>query len=283
MIQADIQAQRPGITEASRRSPAWLGAIAVLTALASALATFLVLGGMTPILPTHEVVVWVFSINAALVLLLVGIVTWQTRRLMRERRAGAAGAGLHIRVVSLFSLVAVLPAILVAIVASAILERGLDPWFTGSIKSLMTNTVEIAQAYRADQCRTLARETQLVAADLNRAKVLFDADRRVFRDFMTSRATFLGLPVAMIVKPDGTIVERVDIRALPGVVGPSSTTGVVPASTERTSTCSPPTCVGGTASSHCPSPRRAAVAVADAVTHARGSSTPLGAPVEPEE
>jgi two-component system nitrogen regulation sensor histidine kinase NtrY len=223
LIQADIRAQRPGITEASRRSPAWLGAIAVLTALASALATFLVLGGMTPILPTHEVVVWVFSINAALVLLLVGIVTWQTRRLMRERRAGAAGAGLHIRVVSLFSLVAVLPAILVAIVASVILERGLDPWFTSSIRDLMGNAVQIGRAYRESQCRSLAREVQLMAADVNRAKVIFDADRRVFREFMNSRATFLGFPLAMLVEPDGTVVEKVEPKALEGVPQPSQT------------------------------------------------------------
>jgi two-component system nitrogen regulation sensor histidine kinase NtrY len=206
----------------SGRGPGWIGAFTVGAALCSGLVTFLVLAGMTPILPTHDVVVWVLAGNVCLVLLLVGIVAWEGWTIVRARREGAAAAGLHVRIVALFSLVAAAPAILVAIVASAILERGLDPWFTGSIKSLMTNTVEIAQAYRADQCRTLARETQLMAADLNRAKVLFDADRRVFREFMTSRATFLGLPLAMIVKPNGSIVERVDIRPLPGVAGPST-------------------------------------------------------------
>ena len=109
---------------------------------------------------------------------------------------GAAAAGLHVRIVGLFSLVAVLPAILVAVVATVTLERGLDPWFTGSIKDLMGNTVAIARSYRELQCRTLARETQLMAADLNRAKVLYDADRKVFREFMNSRAVFLGFPVA---------------------------------------------------------------------------------------
>jgi two-component system, NtrC family, nitrogen regulation sensor histidine kinase NtrY len=204
------------------RGPGWIGAFTVGAALCSGLVTFLVLAGMTPVLPTHDVVVWVLAINVLLVLLLVGIVAWEGWTIMRARREGAAAAGLHVRIVALFSLIAAAPAILVAIVASAILERGLDPWFTGSIKSLMTNTVEIAQAYRDDQCRTLARETQLMAADLNRARILFDADRKLFRDFMTSRATFLGFPVAMIVKPDGTIVERVDIRSIPATTGPTT-------------------------------------------------------------
>ncbi|MGO4571681.1 ATP-binding protein [Microvirga sp. 2TAF3] len=221
MISQDIQAQRQA-TDVVQRSLGWLGPIAVLTALASALATFLVLAGATPILPTHNVVLWVFVLNGVLILLLLGIVAWQTKRLMRERRAGAAAAGLHVRIVGLFSLVAVLPAILVAVVATVTLERGLDPWFTGSIKELMSNTVEIARSYRELQCRTLARETQLMAADLNRAKVLYDADRKVFRDFMNSRALFLGFPFVEMLEPDGTVVEKLEAKPIEGVPRPSA-------------------------------------------------------------
>ncbi|MDB5511023.1 MAG: sensor histidine kinase, partial [Enterovirga sp.] len=189
-------------------------------ALCSGLVTFFVLAGMTPILPTHDVVVWVLLTNVVLVVLLIGIVAWEGWSLVRARRAGAAAAGLHVRIVGLFSLVAALPAILVALVASAILERGLNPWFAGSMKELMSNTVEIAQTYRAEQCRSIARETQLMAADLNRAKILFDADRRLFRDFMNARASALGFPVAMLVKQDAAVVERIDIREVPDLQPP---------------------------------------------------------------
>lgn len=164
-----------------RQGPGWIGAFSVGAALCSALITFLVLAGMTPILPTNDVVRWVLFVNLVLVILLLGIVAWEGWTLVRARRAGAAAAGLHTRVVGLFSLIAALPAILIALVASAILERGLNPWFTGSMRDLMANTVAIAQSYREDQCRSIARETQLMAADLNRAKVLFDADRKLFQ------------------------------------------------------------------------------------------------------
>ena len=216
MIDQDIIAERQ-TAEPSQTGLGWLGYGAVLSALASALATFLILAGATPILPTHNVVVWVFMLNGVLIAVLLGIVAWQARKLVRERRAGAAAAGLHVRIVGLFSLVAVLPAILVAAVATVTLERGLDPWFTGALKDLMNNTVSIARSYREMQCRTLARETQLMAADLNRAKVLYDADRNLFREFMNSRAIFLGLPLAMIVEPDGTVVERIEVKKLDNI------------------------------------------------------------------
>jgi len=211
---------QPG--RATRRGPGLIGAFAVAAALCSALVTFLVLAGLTPVVPTHEVVVWVLFTNALLVLALVGIITWESWELVRARFAGVAGAGLHVRVVGLFSLVAALPAILVAGVATATLNRALDPWFAGSLKALMSNTVEIAEAYRDSQCRTLARETQLMASDLNRAKILFDADRRLFSDFLSSRASLLGFPVAMIVDADGTVVENVELKAVPGLTPPSA-------------------------------------------------------------
>ena len=214
-------ATRTALPERPARLLAVVGPVAVLAALASALATFLVLAGLTPILPTHEVVIRLFAINAALVLLLIVIVAWQTRRLMRERRAGTAAAGLHVRVVALFSLVAVLPAILVAVVASVTLERGLEPWFTSSLRELVGNTVAIARAYRESQCRSLARETQLMANDLNRAKVIYDADKRVFHEFFNSRAISLGMPVAMLLEPNGTPVEKAEPKPLPNLPPPS--------------------------------------------------------------
>jgi two-component system, NtrC family, nitrogen regulation sensor histidine kinase NtrY len=113
-----------------------------------------------------------------------------------------------------FALAAGIPAILVAFVATITLERGLDPWFTGSIKSLMSNTVDIAKAYREAQCRTMARETSLMGADIDRARRLFDADKKLFHDFMLSRSVFLGFPMTMIVAPDMGVLERIDVKPL---------------------------------------------------------------------
>jgi two-component system, NtrC family, nitrogen regulation sensor histidine kinase NtrY len=212
----------PRLDNQSIRVSGILGSITVAAALSSALVTFLVLAGMTPILPTHEVVVWLLFLNSVLVVALLTLVIWESWSLFRARRRGTAAAGLHVSIVALFSLVAAFPAVLVAIVASVTLERGLDPWFTSSIKVLITNTVDIARAYRDTQCRMIVRETGLMAADLNRAKVLFDADRKLFRDFMMSRAVFLGFPVAMLINTDGTVVERIEIKPIENLTLPAT-------------------------------------------------------------
>lgn len=197
-----------------RRVSGWLGALVVVFALVSALVTFLVLSGATPIVPVHEVVIGVFVLNGFLILLLLIIVAFETAVLIRARRAGAAAAGLHVRIVGLFSIIAALPAVLVAVIATVTIERGLEPWFSDRMRDAIFKSVEVADAYAAGQCQSLGREIRVLADDLTRAKPAFDADRKWFENFLTARATALGVPVASIMRPPATVLVRANIDVL---------------------------------------------------------------------
>lgn len=220
IVVKDMRGKASSDEEIAATGPGWLGFVVVIAALVSALLSFLILSGLTPIKPTEAVTVNALAVNLGFILALGVIMAIQAKRLLRARRAGAAGARLHLRFVALFSGIATVPVVVVAIVASIALARGLEPWFSGWVGTLLQNTVEIAHEYRELQCRTLARETTLMAADLDRAKVLYDADPALFREFMRSRATFLGFPVALMVEPDGTIVEEIVNVPIPGLEMP---------------------------------------------------------------
>ncbi|WP_449376193.1 HAMP domain-containing protein, partial [Bosea thiooxidans] len=200
--------------EKSRRVSGWIGAIVVVPALVSALLTFLVLSGATPIVPVHEIVVGVFVLNALLILALLVIVAFEAAVLIRARKAGAAAAGLHVRIVGLFSIIAALPAVLVAIIATVTIERGLEPWFSDRMRDAVFKSVEVADAYAASQCRSLGREIRILADDLTRAKPAYDVDRKWFENFLTNRATALGVPVAAIMQPPDKVVVRANINVL---------------------------------------------------------------------
>jgi two-component system nitrogen regulation sensor histidine kinase NtrY len=211
-----------GTAESRPRGPGWIGTLTVLTALVSALGTFLILAGATPILPTHGVVVSVLLLNGVLVLLLIGIVAWEARSLVRARLAGAAGARLHGRIVGLFSLVATFPTVLVAIVASVTLERGLEPWFSDRVRDVIFKSVEVADAYATGQCQSLGREIRILVDDLSRARPAFEVDRRWFDGFLTSRATSLGLPVVRIMRSPTEVIARANIELLKDFSPPSA-------------------------------------------------------------
>src|SRR5581483_9478160 len=88
-----------------------LGLIAVALALLSAFLTFVVLANLTPVLPTHEVVVTLLLGNLITVFLLIAFVAREVWRILQARRRGRAASRLHVRIVTLFSVVAAVPAI----------------------------------------------------------------------------------------------------------------------------------------------------------------------------
>src|ERR1700722_3430685 len=124
-----------------------LAPFAVGLALLSAFLTFVVLTGLTRIQPTHEVAVSFMLMNGATILVLVGIIFREVWQVMQARRRGRAAARLHIQIVSLFSVIAVLPAVLVAVVANVTIDRGLDRLFSGPTREAIQNSLSIARAY----------------------------------------------------------------------------------------------------------------------------------------
>ncbi|MGY2049562.1 ATP-binding protein [Methylobacterium sp. JK268] len=209
--------------EAAPRGPGLLGALVVGVALALALATFLILVGATAIAPTHDVVVALLLGNVALVLGLVVVIAWEARVFLRARRANARVARLHTRIVGLFSLIATLPTILLAVVASITLERGLSPWFSDRMRNVVLMSVDVADAYLTNQCQSLAREARILSDDLTRARPAFEVERAWFESFLTARASSLGLPIARIMRSADETVARANIDILKNAPLPSAT------------------------------------------------------------
>ena len=189
-----------------------IGPLVVGFALVSATATFMVLAGLTPIVPTHNVVVSLLLVNAAAVFLLLGIIGREVWLIVQARRHRQAGAQLHVRIVRLFSVIAAVPAVLVAVVASVTLDRGLDRFFSERTRSVIANSLIVTEAYLTEHAQMLRGEIQAMAFDVARARPLFDQDRDRFRQFLTGQASVRGLPATMMIGPEHNIVERADIK-----------------------------------------------------------------------
>ena len=198
-----------------------IGAIAVGVALLSATATFLVLSGLTPIAPVHEVVVKLLLGNAATGLLLLAIIGREVWMVVRARRRGYAGSRLHVQIVGLFAVIAAVPTILVAVVASTTLDRALDRFFSTRTQAMIEQSLIVANAYVTEHFQAIRGEIMAMAYDLGRAKPMFDSDRERFRTFFTAQANARGLSAAMMIHSDGSTVERADVKMDKAIVLPS--------------------------------------------------------------
>jgi two-component system, NtrC family, nitrogen regulation sensor histidine kinase NtrY len=199
-----------------------IGAIAVGIALLSATATFLVLAGLTPIAPVHQVVVDLLLGNAVTGLLLLAIIGREVWVVVQARRRGRAGSRLHVQIVGLFAVIAAVPTVLVSVVASTTLDRGLDRFFSTRTRAMIEQSLIVANAYVTDHAEIIRGEVLAMAYDVGRAKPLFDENRDQFRQFLTAQAKGRGLSAAIIIRPDGSSVERADVTMAKPVVLPST-------------------------------------------------------------
>jgi two-component system nitrogen regulation sensor histidine kinase NtrY len=193
-----------------RKVMRFVGPLVVVAALLSALATFLVLAGLTPIPASHEVVLSLLGVNATAVLLLLAIIVREIWPVVQGRRRGRAGARLHVSIVSLFSVIAAAPAILVALVGSVTLDHGVNLLLQagGSIND--TNTV--AKIYGLEHLQMFRGETLAMAITVTRAKPLFDQDRDRFREVFVAQASLRGLPAAMLLDGEGKVLVRAEFN-----------------------------------------------------------------------
>ena len=184
-----------------------LAPFAIGLALLSAFLTFIVLTGLTRIEPTREVAVSFMLMNGATILVLVGIIVREVWQLTQARRRGRAAARLHVQIVSLFSVIAVLPAVLVAVVANVTIDRGLDRLFSGPTREVIQNSLIIARAYMQDHAQLIRGDILGMANDIAHARPLYDQDRKSFRELLTANAASRNLPGAMLIDKDRNILE----------------------------------------------------------------------------
>lgn len=199
-----------------------IGAIAVGVALLSATATFLVLAGLTPIDPVQSVVVTLLAVNAGTGLLLIAIIGREVWVVVQARRRGRAGSRLHVQIVGLFAVIAAVPTVLVAVVASTTLDRGLDRFFSTRTRAMIQQSLIVANAYVSEHLQAIRAEDLAMAFDVGRAKPLFDQDREQFEKFLTAQATGRGLSAAIIIRPDASTVARADVTMDKKIVLPST-------------------------------------------------------------
>ncbi len=212
-VEQAASAETALVAPAAKRGEArMLGPIAVGLALLSAFATFIVLADFTPISPTHNVVVTLLLVNATTVMLLLGVIVREVWQVVQARRTGRAAARLHVRIVGLFSIIAAAPAILVAIVASVTLDRGLDRLFSTRTRAAIENSLIVAEAYLRDHAQIVRADIMVMATDIARTKPVFEQDHEKLRQYLTFQASVRGLAAAIVIDKDLTVIARADLK-----------------------------------------------------------------------
>jgi two-component system nitrogen regulation sensor histidine kinase NtrY len=110
---------------------------------------------------------------------------------------------------------------LVSVVASTTLDRGLDRFFSTRTRAMIEQSMIVANAYVSEHAEAIRGDLLAMAYDLGRAKSVFDTDRDQFQKIITAQAAGRNLSAALLLKSDGSAVDKVGVTLDKKVVLPN--------------------------------------------------------------
>src|SRR5436309_10472766 len=137
------------------------------------------------------------------------MVLYSRRVAVRRAEEGGLGSGrLHVRLVALFSAIAAVPTVLVAIFASLLFQSGLEFWFSNCARHMLENTVQIARASYDAENERVASETVTMSGDLAQYLRLVPRDDPRFVEGFGRQVLNRNLSEAIIVNVGPDAVPR---------------------------------------------------------------------------
>jgi len=185
-----------------------LAILLTIVALVSAFATYAVITGSSPLGADTRTVLILLQIDLVVFLLLGLVVSRNLVGLWMERRRGQVGSRLHTRLVVLFSLIALAPAIVVSAFSAFFFNYGMENWFSERVRTAIIDSRAVADAYLKEHQQIIRGDVLSMARDLERALPLIDGNPRQFRRILAAQGLVRSLSEIYIFDGTGRVLAQ---------------------------------------------------------------------------
>ena len=201
----------------ARQVPTWASRIGLwrkitialaIAAPACGIATYLLLTGPQPVGAHPALVLPMLYLDLTLLLALAALVVKRLVEVWAERRRGLAGSRMQIKLVGLFSLIAIIPTIIVAVFSYLFFSFGVEAWFSDRVRTAISESVAVADAYVREHQQAIRADALSMASDLNHNASALSLNPQYLAPVLTAQAAMRGLTEAAIVDGNGKMLER---------------------------------------------------------------------------
>ncbi len=106
-----------------------------------------------------------------------------------------------------FILISSLPSLLIVIFSIVIFNYGIQKWFDNKILSLVNNSRNIAINYLNDYQKSIVKDLNLIANDLNRNKKILLSDNKKFKNYLIFQLNFRDVKNIYLINNKGELIE----------------------------------------------------------------------------
>lgn len=158
-----------------------------------------------PLAPDSGVVRLMTAGNLVLIVSLGGIIGYRLLRLWSSLRSGGAGSRLQTRIITVFSIVTILPSIIISVFAAILLNYGIESWFDERVSTALEESVAVAEAYLDEHKATLRADAIAMSADLERELLSAVTNPVFFNDLINGQTSLRSLAEAIVIQDEKVI------------------------------------------------------------------------------
>ena len=174
--------------------------------------TYLAMGPLR-LNPSSEGLRFLIFLDVFYILVISGVILRRIIKLKSAIKLSLNGAQLHLKLTVVFSLIALVPTILVAIFSTITLNFGLDGWFSDRVRLALSSSQAASEAYYIEKQDSLISDVVTFSEYVNRAKesgiLVDDSDLRELISKVQDNIQ-RGLKEVFVIDGSGTIRARGD-------------------------------------------------------------------------
>jgi two-component system, NtrC family, nitrogen regulation sensor histidine kinase NtrY len=155
-----------------------------------------------------------FNLNVIVLLLLVVLLFRNLVKLFFERKHKVLGSRFKAKLVLAFLSLSLIPAILIVIIASNVINRVIDQWFKPQVERPLDLALEVAQTYYQGQEAMALRHARYMADVVAREGFLGPAQRPVLTAYLNGQQERLGLAAITVFGRGGALIMHAKDPAL---------------------------------------------------------------------
>ncbi|OGL00266.1 MAG: hypothetical protein A3J45_03930 [Candidatus Rokubacteria bacterium RIFCSPHIGHO2_02_FULL_69_13] len=168
-------------------------------------------------LASNLLVFALFNLTLIVFLLLLVLLIRNLVKLFFERRQEVLGSKFKTKLVAVFLSLSLIPALLISIIASNLLNTSIEGWFKPQVEKPLDQALEVAQTYYQTLETTVLRHGRQLARVIARDRLLADDRREALAAYLVEQQESLGVAAISIFTPRGQELVHVKDPVLASV------------------------------------------------------------------
>ena len=185
------------------------GYLLSIVAFLSFVTTYVIFSTIAPFSSPPKILYVSLIVNLILLLSLAGLVIKEIVHVYTTKK-GAAASRLHKKIVSIFSIVAITPTIIVAICSILFFEFGISAWFDNKIQTVLDNSLKVAKTYIREHKNFIKADILDIANQINSRSYEISQTPSTMDKILSKNASAYVLTEAFVFTEQGIVTARAD-------------------------------------------------------------------------